>query len=259
MTEIDADAYIVAIRGHAHVLEALQTGPRRQVDLVDRLDRSRRAVSNSLERLEELQLVEQSDGCWELTLAGESAIDILQFHDDNWATLAKSSELLVQLPNDAPIGCEMMNGMDVIHGLDAAPQAAFEPVEEAIRAADHVQGFAPIVVSEYVDVIYEEAVEEGTEIELVLPKDVIFAIIDSYSEEWQRALASANCEVWRMDQTPDYGLIIVDQSEVYVGIYRDGTLAAVLKNNTPESVEWATEVYECCRSNTVRVLPPTDM
>lgn len=260
MTDEDEQqrSYVRDVWKHARVLGALRSAPRRQVDIVDMTGRSRHSVSRALDRLEEMGLTTETGGSWELTLTGESAYEITQLHVDAWSTLANSAELLAQLPNDAPIGCEMMNGMDVAAGVDAAPQAAFGPIEESIRSADHIQGYSPIVVDRYVDVVYDEVVNHGTHAELVLPKEVIFATVEEYPQEWQDALAAANYAIWRMDQTPDFGLLIVDQAEVWVGIYRDGTLTGTLKNDTQDAVEWALERFKCCRSDAVEVLPPTD-
>lgn len=248
---------IRAVHNHVHVLEVLQAGPRRQVDLIDQTDRSRSSIRRSLNRLEDSHLIESADGGqgWMLTIAGHSALDIHQQRIETWGSLFSASELLARLPADTDIGCQMMHGMDVNQGTDAAPHAAFSPVEEAIRDADHVQGFAPIVVDRYVDLVHDETVNQGTTIELVLPKEVIFSTVENYSDAWQDSLAAANCAIWRMDSVPDFGLVICDQSKVYVGIYGDGALAGVLVNDTPEALSWATEMWECCRVDAETVIP----
>lgn len=247
---------IRAVHNHVHVLEVLQAGPRRQVDLIDQTDRSRSSIRRSLNRLEDSHLIESADGGqgWMLTIAGHSALDIHQQRIETWGSLFSAAELLTRLPADTDIGCRMMHGMDVHKGTDAAPHAAFAPVEEAIRVADHVRGFAPLVVDRYVDVVYDAAVNQGTQIKLVLPKEVIFSTVDNYPTEWQEALAAANCAIWRMGQVPDFGLVIADTT-VYVGIYGDGSLDGVLINDTPDALEWAAEMWECCRVGAETVIP----
>lgn len=243
---------------NAPVLETLREGPSRQVDLPDRIDRSRRTIMRVLAEFEELGFVEQEGECWKLTVSGRSALDIYHNQKKTWGTLFSSAELLSLLPHDTPIGCDMMDGMDVVTGLEAAPHAAFAPVEEAVKEADYVQGFSPIVVERYVSLMYDQIVKHPTRVELVLPKEVIYATIDQYAAEWKDSLASRDSVIWRMKEGPDFGLIITDQSEVYVGIYQDGILAGTLRNDTEKAVAWAQRVFEDRLSDGIRVLPPTN-
>lgn len=242
---------------NGRLLTMLREESRRQVSLAKRLDRSRRSVTRTLNNLEESHLVEQRDEEWGLTIAGTAAVDLFELHSETWSTLSDAGDLLSSLPNDADIGCRMMDGMDVVEGLDAAPQAAFRVVEASIRTANHVQAISPIVVDRYVDVINDKILQ-GMETELVLPVEVIHATVDLYSREWQDSLAAMNCSIWSMEDYPDFGLAIVDQEEVFVGIYRDGSLAGTLRNDTEASVEWATEIFDCCRDDATSVISLRD-
>lgn len=246
---IQTHEFIDIFLDHAHVLGGLQDGGKRHGELDEMLDESPRNISRRLSELEDEDLITKCEngGEWHLTLTGELTFKLAKEHEQVYEGIAEARSLISRLPPDSDIDYRILDGADVEIGPEEAPQAPFVPIQESVEEADHAVGFAPIVMPWYVDVFHEQITEHETRVELVLGSSTLAATVANHSQEWQEALAAANCQFWSREQEamPTFGLVIVDQSEVWLGVYRGpgGALAGTLRNDSRPAVEWAMECF----------------
>lgn len=258
---IQTHDFIEALLDHAHVLGLLQDEGKRHGELNEILDESPRNISRRLSELEAEALVTKCEngGEWHPTLTGELTFNLAQEHERVYEGIAKARSLIGRLPPDSDIDYRILDGADVDIGPEEAPQAPFVPIQEAVEEADHVVGFAPIVMPWYVDVFHEQITEHDMRVELVLGSSTLAATVANHSREWQEALNAANCQFWSREQEdmPAFGLVIVDQEEVWLGVYRGpgGALAGTLRNDSRPAVEWAMECFRRHKNPARAVFP----
>lgn len=250
---------ITTLNNRSAIIERIRTGPKTKHDLYTALDTSRRSIDRAIDALLDVGVIWNGASGYKLTLFGRFAADIHGPYHEQIQSLVNAAAVLEHLPYDAPLDCRFMDDVSVTVSPEAAPQAAFGPVAASINRGERVQGIAPVVMPQYVDVFYGEIVEHGTEVELILPTDVIAAIVGHYSEEWQSAIMAANCTIWSVETVPTFGVIVVDEEIVWIGAYQDsgGGLAGTLRNDSQEAVEWAVEFFDQWREKAEQVFPAT--
>lgn len=240
------------------IIEQLLAGEATTHELTAYLEPSRRTIKRGLDDLVDYGLVAREKNAHRLTHFGRMGAKMQCNYMRQMGTTLKAAPLLERLPPGTEIGCEMMDSVEVAIEPELAPEAAWEPVHRAVDSADRVRGFAPKVSRSYVSTFYEQVVEENTGVELVLPEDVLAAIVANYDHEWRSAITADNCWFGSAESdVPPFGLIIIDQSEVWVGVYRDSgnALAGTLRNDTGSAVGWAVELFNRYREDATDVIP----
>lgn len=259
MCDTDSSGVLEAVQRRGDILVQLLSGEHSPTALDHHLDHSRRTIGRALDEFEaEGAVVREDDSnCVELTHYGRKLAWARCEFVTHVGDIADASPILRRLPEEAPLDCAMMEDATINVEPEAAPESAWEPVDRAVNAGDDVKGVAPRVTRSYVSTFYEQIVENDTAVELVLPSKVFASIIKSYDREWQAAITADNCWFGSYDSVPPFGMLIVDESEVWIGVYRsDGSaLAGTVFNDSPDAVERALEIYNHCRENATHVLP----
>lgn len=239
------------------IIEQLLAGETTPHELDVHLELSRRTINRSLDDLIDIGLVAHEQNAYRLTHFGRTVAQMHCEYLRHIGTVADAAPLLERLPAGSEVGSEMIAGVEVAIEPELAPEAAWVPVDRAVDAANSVRGFAPRVTRSYVATFYEQVVEEDTAVELVLPEDVLSAIVANYDHEWRSAITADDCWFGSVASVPPFGLIIIDESEVWVGVYRDGgsALAGTLRNESSRAVAWAVDLYNRYRSDATDVVP----
>jgi predicted transcriptional regulator len=257
-TDAEVEEFMEVVVLRAHILRALQEcGNMSLADLNHTLDDSRRSLDRWLDELAAHDLILDDDGMYKLTFLGDVTTDLYRDHCETYATLTDAQELLARLPTGTDIGCALMDGVEVEIEPPEAPESAWHPVDQAVHAGDSVVGIAPRVTPSYVDTFYREIVEHGMDVELLLPPKVYSSIVRSYEREWQSAIVAENAWFGSVKEVPEFGMLIIDESEVWVGVYRGdggGALVGTLYNESAEAVAWALELYGRYRDDANDVL-----
>lgn len=260
MHETDTQAHdlmeVVVLR--ANILCALhEDGELTLGDLDRMLDDSRRSLSRWLSELTEDDLVMRADEGYELTFSGETVTNLYLEHRELFEPLAEADDLLARLPTGTNIGCAMLDGVEIAIEPKEAPESAWRPVDRAVGQGESVVGIAPRVTPSYIDTFYTQIVEQDTEVELLLPPQVYASIVANYEYEWRSAILEEDSWFGAVESVPPYGMLIIDESEVWVGVYRSdegAALAGTLHNDSDDAAQWALEVYECHRDRANDVL-----
>lgn len=132
-------------------------------------------------------------------------------------------------------------------------------VETSMERADRVRGIAPEARQRYVEVFADHIFRQRTDVGLILEQETIANLDEYYTAQWRGALEHPNCTIWQAETVPPFGLIIVDQSDVWIGVYQDGGgLIGTLHNDSRPAVEWAQGLYERYREDAEHVVLATN-
>jgi predicted transcriptional regulator len=248
---------LASLNRRGEVIEQLLAGETTQRELVTYLDLSRRTVGRALDTLIEEGFVRRVDGnTYRLTLFGRQIAQSHCEHMRRITRLARAASLLDRLPDVTMIDARLMDGVEIEHAPACDPDILFDAIERSIEDADSVRGIAPYSRRRYVEVFGAHVFME-TEVELILERERIAQIVGNYQETWREAITQENLTVRSTETEPDYGLIIVDDELVWLGVYPEngGGLVGLLKNNSLEAVEWAIEVFASYRADANIVSP----
>lgn len=241
----------------ADLLDALRGTERTKSELADALSVSRSTVDRTVRDLESHDLVERGDAV-SLTLSGALALDAFDRFADQLGTLDEISSLLDSLPTDANVDPVLLRNAAVVNPSRVAPQRAVETYRELVGDATRVRGFVSAVLDTNVSTFREQIVERDVPVELVLAPDALDVLVASHDDAIVEARASGNFSLYRATTTLEYSLMLVEHGSVtYVcGLfYDDSGRVGLVRNDDPDVVAWAEDVYEAIRSDAEALLP----
>ncbi|SFR66721.1 helix-turn-helix transcriptional regulator [Halogeometricum limi] len=237
------------------VVEKLTAGPRRSADLVGSLGLSRSTVYNALHELESHQLVRSIDGGYELTLAGRLLYDEHRRHRQAVEDIYVPRKLLAHLPVDTDITLGVLEGAETVFAERYAPIRPVAVVERIVREATALKGLGPVVLPDYVDLFYEQFVNDELEAELIFEVPSWEYLVADYPEAITNALDSGNLTVWVTPETLPMGLLLVEEPHALVGIVvydDDGNPRGILTTETERAYEWGHQMWKQFRPRTTR-------
>ncbi|SEP00050.1 Predicted transcriptional regulator, contains HTH domain [Halogranum amylolyticum] len=231
------------------ILGSLIEGVDDKRDIEDELNISRSTVNRAFCELTEMGMIQTHNGSFGLTLHGKLAYQQYQNLTGSYTHLSKAIELSANLPADTQLDMQLLGGGEVTLSKRQTPQGPFKQIKEAVRSADCVKGYSPVVLPSYVDFFHEQIMERNLTVELILEEQIISALTVTYAEQFTPVAASDNCALWQIDDELPFGLIIVDDKMVWLCVYRDGGgLRGTLANDSDSAVNWALNIFRQYRN-----------
>ncbi|WP_049921945.1 helix-turn-helix transcriptional regulator [Halopiger djelfimassiliensis] len=242
------------------LLEALEDGPRHKRDLVERLDCSRSTVDRAIRELEWLAFVQRRDDGYRLTAAGRVALSEYRRSAGALDSIDEVSDLLADLPRDAPMSTALLEGART---TEPKPHAPFKPLErlvDGIDAADRIRGFFAAERLPRIRLrLYERTVEGTLDVEAVFTEALAAFLREEYPEQVREFITEGEFDMYVVDSVP-YELAIVETetgAHVFVFVLNDrAEIEGVIKNDSQAALEWAEEVYQRFRADATALSPP---
>jgi len=240
-----------ATRKRANVLAAVAAGTARKPALVDALDVSRSTVDRAVDDLTDAGLVADEGGEVVATAAGTLALSARREYEALTDALGEAAPLLAATAEDAPLDRTLFAGADVAIADPQAPEAALTPAVEAVAEADRLEGFAPVVKSNYASLVYEGVRERDLTVELVVGRETLASAASVATpgghDDLAAVLAAGPVTLLGTDEALPYALWIarVEDGDDTVGVtvHDGGAIVGVVANDDPAAVEWAEGVY----------------
>lgn len=246
----DVEQITQAVNKWGDVLGQLLVGEMSPQELDAALDSSGRTIRRALEEFETAGLIHREEATVSLTQFGRLVALAHSNYRDYLQSITEAADLLSHLSGSPPIGCPMMEGARTEMYSESVPDTAFESIARSMRDADRIRGFSPVARDHYVGAFSEHIFTYETEVELILEHETVEGLDEHYPDVWHQALSKSNCRIWPVEEVPEYGLIIIDNAEVWLGVYRQGGigLMGAVHNDTPGAASWATNLWERYRS-----------
>lgn len=243
-----------------NVLERLEEGPDRKRNLVESLDSSRSTIDRAMRELERLSLVERADGGYRLTATGRLALAEHRRSLESLDAIAGVSDLLENVPPEAPMSVDALRGATVHEPEPHAPNEPLEAIAASLETADRFRGFAAAERGpRFRELLYERTVDGDLDAEILLTDDLVAFLLENRPEVVRDVVVRGGLDVYSLPSIP-YGLGIVEtpsSSRAFVVVY-DGAadVRAVIRNDSPTALEWANDVYRRFRAMATRLEPP---
>ncbi|MFW5939937.1 MAG: helix-turn-helix transcriptional regulator [Halolamina sp.] len=254
---VDGQRVRDALRKRGDVLATLSTARHDKRELGDAVDVSRSTVDRAVAELLDTGLVRQVGGSFEATHAGQLALETHQQYRERTDQLGAAEPLLEALPEDAPVGTDLLDGGTVTYADPALPESALSAVLSRLPKAETLRGFAPVVKTNYVSMLRNAVVEEGLSVEIVVQADTLDSLgtIATARDEVARFFAADSVDVLTTDERLPYALWLLDAPDVkQVGItvHDGGAVVGVLSNDDPAVVATYRDQYDSIRDDASR-------
>ena len=241
---LDEAALITLVR-RAPALAALREQPLDRRDIEERLGVSKPTVHRLTRTLDEMELVERSNGIFVLTGLGETVADVIGEFTRSVETAYRLAPLLETSRCHYP-------AVDVAGFADATvttaePGDPYGPMRRYlsfIEKSNTLRWFDTTTLPpEYVETVHRQ-IHDGMNAELIYPPAVISHLYSAHPER-VAALVENDRLVLRVHPSLPYGLAIFDE-RVAVASYCEttGALRTVIDTGSPAGREWAEDVYE---------------
>jgi predicted transcriptional regulator len=242
------------------LLQLLVAESHSQQQLVKKTELSQSTVSRTLTRLQDLGIVSESDGQYEITLLGVLVHDKYELYVAEFEQLYSAKAILHELPADVPIDPALLAGAEVTTSKPHAPDAALAPILRLTREAISIKCAADVLHTGYRETFENRMDEYELETEFVLTEAVADQSLDVDDGYDQTAREADRLELYKIETLP-YSLLLVETtSGKYTGLIvsSDGGTQGTLINSSDEAYQWAQDQYEQFKSRATRWNPYSD-
>ena len=230
------------------ILTALDDAPRYKPELVETLDVARSTIDRALRTLETEGLVERVDDGFALTTYGELAVDVYGDFADRLDAVRDARDVVEALPSREFAAPAFLRGAEVIRASVSAPDRPVRAFVDLVSTATHARGFSPTAYAAYVDAFEQRVVEAGMTATLAFSDDALEELTTTHRESTQRAVATGNVDVHRIERLPPTGVVLLTQEDgstvVAMGVHDGSGLGAVVRNDAPAAVAWAESLVD---------------
>lgn len=241
MTEAKREFLLEIVR-RSSLLQVLRSGSAEPGDVLNSVDMSRSTVHRAFNSLEEYDIVEQSDGRYELTNTGK----ILAEETGGFCTRAGTAMSLSPFLNSINGSGD---GIPVEHFVDAKitrrtsrqPHATIHRIIELIERSDSLRMFSTVISPVYVDVGYREMMD-GMKIEAIFDREIIDIMLSKHPEKAHETIATGNFDVFAHDGLP-FELFIFDAKIGMAAHNENGNAELLIECDAPSAIEWAEDLY----------------
>ena len=223
--------------------------------LTEKLDVSRPTVDRAFRELEEIGFIESQGTDYRPTLYGQLAFEQYEMFTNTIDQLLKGEDMFIHLPPSRPIDYKVLEGAEIRSAPRHAPHEPLLQVRELVKPAHQITGLSPVVLPDLVRLFHEQIVENRVAAEFILQEPLIETITANYKNELDEVLESGRASFRETNEMIPFGLLIIDDETVWVGIYDlEGSLQGTITNDSTDAVAWATEIYQSYRNDSQEVL-----
>lgn len=241
MSEAQREFLLEAVR-RAPLLQLLRSEPAAPGTILESIDMSRSTFHRSINALEEYDVVEKTDGEYELTGAGEILVEELKWFSDRACTALSLTEFLNSIEiNGDRIPIEHFVNAEMTRREPRQPHATIHRIIRLIERSDDLRMFSTVISPVYVDVGYREMMD-GMHIEAVFDREVIDLMLSEYPEKAYETITTGNFDVYAHNGLP-FELFLFDDRIGMAAHNENGNAEVFVECKDPSAIEWAEDLY----------------
>lgn len=232
------------------ILCAIDEQPRAKPALTEAIDASRSTVDRGVAELLDANCIERNSSKYYPTLLGTLSCNRYRKYRSNVSALDNAQEIVSSLPPTATLSTTFLEGADVHPADPAGPEAALQPSIDFLADAKRLLGLAPVKISLYIDLIYQNAIENDLSAEIIVEEGTLRPLLRNDEKRLRELAADGHIEILVSDEILRYALWWMKSSQQTVAgatVYEDSGIKGLILNSAPEAVEWAQNEYESRR------------
>ena len=247
-TPLDRVLFLARAESRVEILELLvDSNAATQRQLRARADASRTTVSRSLQSLTERGWVENSEGEYRLTRAGEliatSFLELLGTVEQ----VDELGEFLRWFPTDVdPPNVLGASGLEVTASTEADPYAPARTQTEILRNADHLRVLLPAIEIESTKTLAEQVTGRGLTLETVITPSLEPTIESpKFAPPMREVLRTEGVDLFVAEDPLPFYLGLAADGRVQIGLADDEGFPRALLETTDQDIRaWADDMYQ---------------
>jgi predicted transcriptional regulator len=242
MREVIQPPLLSTIARRATLLREILDGHTTKRELEAVLDVSRSTLDRAIRCLDKKELIAYRKGECVVTLYGRLALQEYERLEDQYDSLDSAKPLLLSLDPELSFPPAALRGADIVVAEQPAPHAPIDRLEDLLRECHSIVGFAPAVRPRSIEIFQEYITSGGVETELLLGGDLLDYLQTAHSSAFGDVLDCNHCTIRRVEEAPAFGIVLVDEDRVWIGVYDDrGRLQGAIVNHNAAALAWATD------------------
>jgi predicted transcriptional regulator len=230
---------IKQVRKNRGVLEILSEESTDRPSLAERADVSEKTIYRRVEKLEDLDIVQNHGNTISITTTGQLYLQRFRVLISIIETIDNHESVLDSLKLESLPPLTIFCSSTVVQPDTRAPTNIFEPAEETLNSAGNSRVYLPIVHDAFLRIV--EACLNGDD-ELLIPHPTIKILETKFTDRYERVSEKTNIEIVDTDRPFFSVLVTEDPSAVLVYIYDEGGSPSLRLNTSGTiGVGWAWE------------------
>jgi len=242
----DGAQYLAGSPVRVAMLRALREEPRRPAGLTAAVDATRTTVQRILSGFSERDWVVKRDAAYRVTPTGKRVHDAYEELlaevelADRYGQFAADLE---RVGADFPTAA--IDAGELTIAADRNPLAAVDRLTELLRegGGSEIVAVSPVVIQQFNDAA-AEAIEAGSEIELVIDRDVVEESIAEFGPATDRALHHDGATVYVSPEPIEYGVFRYDDLACVTAYDRRNNPRCVLESGDRAVIEWVNDRFK---------------
>ncbi|WP_436926704.1 helix-turn-helix transcriptional regulator [Halosimplex amylolyticum] len=248
--------FLLEVVRRGSLLEALRSGAAAADEIVESVDMSRSTVHRATKTLEKHDILEETNGKYELTSLGEIiAAETERFETRIWTAVSLKQFLNPIDVNGDGIPVEYFADAKMTRRRPRQPHTTIHRISELIENSDDLRMFSTVISPIYVDVGYREMMD-GMEIQAIFDRDVLDLMLTEYPEKAQETISTGNFDLYAHDGLP-FELFLFDDKMGMAAHDENGNAEVLVECDDPSAIEWAEDVYSKHLSEAEPLLDPS--
>jgi len=242
----DGAQYLAGSPVRVAMLRALRAEPRRPAGLTAAVDATRTTVQRILSGFRERDWVVKRDAAYHVTPTGRRVHDAYETLLDEVSTAERYGRLAADLERvGADFPPSAIGAGELTVAADRNPLAVVDRLTELLREGEgsEIRAVSPVVIQQFNDAA-AEAIEAGTEVELVIDRDVAEESIVEFGQATDRAIRDDRATVYVSPEPIEFGIFRCDDLACVAAYDRKNNPRCVLESADPAVVEWVDDRFE---------------
>jgi len=228
-----------------NIINELCDGNVEKREVLERVDVSRPTMDRAYRELNEIGIINSVGTSHVFTRFGKTVCHSMKEIFELVEAMEQARDFLIQLPEDAPIDLRVFLRANIHFAEAHAPQEVFVNVLQDIDEVDSVRGYASAFLPSHVSLFYDLIMNTDITFELLFTESVLDTLHSNYPDQLSDITEKDTCTVRSTDADIPFGVILIDNSRVFVPLGDNRKqLIGIVENNTEYSVEWAKELLD---------------
>lgn len=243
------------------LLCAIVEQPGAKPALTEAIDASRSTVDRGIEELLEADCIERRESNYYPTLLGTLSCTRYRRYRSNMGALDNAQEVVSSLPPSTTLNTTFLKEADVYPANPSAPKVTLQPAIDRLADATRLLGLAPVKISLYIDLLYENATRNDLSAEIIVEKGTLQPLLRTNEQRLRELVADGHLTVLVSDELLKYALWLMESPQQDVAgatVYENGGIKGLILNSEPKALAWARDEYER-RRGVAEEIPPGDL
>ncbi|MES3160086.1 MAG: transcriptional regulator [Halorubrum sp.] len=249
----DGAQYLAGSPVRVEILRVLRREPSRPSALTDTVDATRTTVQRILAGYRERKWVVKRGAVYHVTPTGERVHDAYESLLEEIERADRLGGFAADLERaGAPFPPSGFDTGELTAATDRDPFAALDRVVELVRESDgsSIRTVSPIVTTQYNEAAVA-ALDSGSDLQLIIDRDVLARSIDDFQPAMDRALDHDAASVFVSSAPIEYGLFRYDDLACIIAYDDSNTPRYVFESTDSSVLEWADSRFEALVTDAV--------